>query len=48
MDLNDFLIEKKISIIEGFTQQNPWQIDDLKLLCKNAKTILEIGFNAGH
>lgn len=48
MDLNDFLIEKKISITEGFTQQIPWQIDDLKLLCKNAKTVLEIGFNAGH
>jgi predicted O-methyltransferase YrrM len=48
MDLNDYLLNNNVPIVEGFTKQIPWQIDDLKLLSKNAKTIMEIGFNAGH
>jgi hypothetical protein len=48
MDLNDYLLNNNVPIVEGFTKQIPWQIDDLKILSKNAKTIMEIGFNAGH
>jgi predicted O-methyltransferase YrrM len=48
MDLSSFIKEKNIEINEGFSQQIPWQIDDLNLLAKGAKKIIEIGFNAGH
>lgn len=48
MDLTTYINQKNIRISEGFTQQNPWQVDDLTLLAKEAKQILEIGFNAGH
>ena len=48
MDLTTYINQKNIRISEGFTQQNPWQVDDLTLVAKEAKQILEIGFNAGH
>lgn len=48
MDLSSFIKEKNIGINEGFSQQIPWQIDDLNILAKGAKRIMEIGFNAGH
>jgi len=48
MSLDTYIKNKGISVIEGYSQQIPWQIDDLKSLAKNAKTIVEIGFNGGH
>jgi len=48
MDLNDFLASKEVVIEEGFSQELSWQVDDLKSICADAKTIMEIGFNAGH
>jgi len=48
MDLTNYIKEKKININEGFSQQIIWQVNDLSLLAKEAKTIMEIGFNAGH
>lgn len=46
--LNEFLNERNINITEGYCQQVPKQIENLKNLVKNATNILEIGFNAGH
>ena len=50
--LNEYLLKHGVQVIEGNSQQVQAQIDDLtmvcKLLCKDTKTIIEIGFNAGH
>jgi predicted O-methyltransferase YrrM len=48
MNLNNYIRQKNIKINEGFSQQITWQVDDLSLLCKDKKKIMEIGFNAGH
>lgn len=46
--LSDFLLENRVIIAEGFSQQIPQQVEDLKRLCAHASSICEIGFNAGH
>jgi len=48
MSLDEYIHNKGIHIVEGYSQQIPLQINDLKILAKNAKTIMEIGFNGGH
>lgn len=37
MELTNYIKEKNIGINEGFSQQIPWQVDDLTLLTKDAK-----------
>ena len=48
--LTKYLSSQGITQFEGFTQQIPQQVEDLKHLVKsnNIKKVLEIGFNAGH
>jgi predicted O-methyltransferase YrrM len=46
--LTEYLAKHKIVVHEGFSEQNPKQIEILKMHAHNAKNILEIGFNAGH
>ena len=47
--LDNFLRGKKLNITEGFTQLNLTQCNEIKrLLNKDQKQIMEIGFNAGH
>jgi predicted O-methyltransferase YrrM len=46
--INDFIKSKNIEVVEGSCDQIKNQIDDLVMLTKKAKNILEIGFNAGH
>ena len=48
MSLDEHIRNKGISMVEGYSQQIPSQVNDLKLIAKNAKTIMEIGFNGGH
>jgi FkbM family methyltransferase len=47
-DLTSFLNFQKIVPVEGNSGQIPEQMEDLVYISKNAKNILEIGFNAGH
>lgn len=47
--LNNFLKKYNLNISEGFSQQNLEQCTEIKkLLNKDQKYIMEIGFNAGH
>jgi len=47
--LNNFLKGKNLNITEGFTQLNLVQCNEIKrVLNKDQKQIMEIGFNAGH
>jgi len=47
--LNNFLQKYNLNVSEGFTQQNLAQCEEIKkLLNKDQKYIMEIGFNAGH
>jgi predicted O-methyltransferase YrrM len=48
MSLKEYFERKKVNFIEGYSQQIPQQVTDLKNLVKNATNILEIGFNGGH
>jgi predicted O-methyltransferase YrrM len=48
MNLDEFLRTKNTVIVEGYSQQLPAQIEDLKRLTSTSKNIMEIGFNAGH
>jgi len=47
-NLNDFLNSVGIVPVEGNSDQIPDQTNDLAVLSKSAKNIMEIGFNAGH
>jgi hypothetical protein len=48
--LDDFLKMNGAVAVEGFSQQNPKQVETLKTLVSSEKihSVLEIGFNAGH
>lgn len=46
--LNNFLMKMNVTIIEGYSQQLIEQTNLLKYFAKDAKNILEIGFNGGH
>lgn len=48
--LDKYLQELGITVIEGYSHQNPKQVDTLTHLVsdENIKSVLEIGFNAGH
>jgi hypothetical protein len=47
--LHNFFVQRKINITEGYTQLNLGQCNEIKkLLNKDIKSIMEIGFNAGH
>jgi predicted O-methyltransferase YrrM len=46
--LSQFYEHNNIKLVEGFSQQNPKQVELLAKLSKNAEYILEIGFHAGH
>ena len=46
--INEFLNFNGIVPIEGNSNQIPEQLHDLTVLSKNVKSVLEIGFNAGH
>ena len=50
LGLREFFKVKKINVTEGYTQLNQPQCDEIKKILSNAspKTIMEIGFNAGH
>ncbi len=50
MNLCDYLYLNHIFDMEGYSQQVPGQVNDLKNLVSNLsiKKVLEIGFNAGH
>lgn len=48
MSLNEYLLERGISELEGNISEVPAQQVELATLSKNIKTALEIGFNAGH
>ncbi len=48
MTLTDYLMERRITVIEGNISQVPYQQEELKRLSKDVKTAMEIGFNAGH
>lgn len=49
MDLTSFLNNKKLNIIEGYSQQSLEQVKDLILLTNKSNiNVMEIGFNAGH
>lgn len=48
MSLNEYLIERGITELEGNISDVPAQQAELASFSKNAKTALEIGFNAGH
>lgn len=48
MSLKEFFERNNVNFIEGYSQQIPQQVTDLKNLVKNATNILEIGFNGGH
>jgi len=47
--LDDFFRSRGISVTEGYSQQVPEQVQDLKNLTVNSGlNVMEIGFNAGH
>lgn len=47
--LVSFLKERNVFVAEGFCQQVPQQVEKLtELVQKPVKTVMEIGFNAGH
>ena len=48
MDVSTFLEQRHLCITEGHCMQVDKQIEDLIKLTQDAKTVLEIGFNAGH
>jgi len=48
MPLNEYLLERGISELEGNISEVPDQQVELASFSKNIKTALEIGFNAGH
>ena len=50
LGLREFFKVKKINVTEGYTQLNQHQCNEIKKILSNAspKTIMEIGFNAGH
>jgi len=50
MSLHSYLLGKGFTDFEGFSQQLPQQVEDLGKCVSNdsIKTMLEIGFNAGH
>jgi predicted O-methyltransferase YrrM len=49
MKLNEYYEQEGIIVTEGYTQQVPGQVRDLKyLLSITGPKVLEIGFNAGH
>lgn len=50
MNIGDYLYLNNIFDMEGYSQQVPGQVQDLKNLVSNPsiKRVLEIGFNAGH
>jgi len=47
-NLNSGFVIPQSEVIEGFCEQVPQQLNDLAKIVKDAKSILEIGFNAGH
>jgi predicted O-methyltransferase YrrM len=48
MSLTEFLLENGITELEGNIENVKEQQEELIHLCKNIKTAMEIGFNAGH
>lgn len=48
MTITEFLNNKGFYEFEGYSQEVPQQIEDLIYLTKDAKRVMEIGFNAGH
>jgi len=46
--LDKHLNDRGLTVTEGYSQQNPAQVQHLIRLCADAKTIMEIGFNGGH
>lgn len=46
--LDSYLKLKNLVVTEGYSQQVNQQVQDLMMLSKNKKNIMEIGFNAGH
>jgi hypothetical protein len=48
--LDKHLQELGITVIEGYSHQNPKQVETLRKIAsdENIKSVLEIGFNAGH
>lgn len=49
MSLTSFLNNRGLTILEGYSEQIPQQVEDLKNLTKKPNiNIMEIGFNAGH
>ncbi len=48
MSLKEYYERNNVNVLEGYSQQIPQQVTDLKNLVKQATNILEIGFNGGH
>lgn len=48
MNITRYLTSFGYNTYEGYCQQIPQQVNDLIQLTKHSKTIMEIGFNAGH
>jgi predicted O-methyltransferase YrrM len=49
MSITTFLNKRGFNLFEGYSQQIPQQVADLKQLTQNFKyNVMEIGFNAGH
>ena len=46
--ITEYLNSKGFYSFEGYSQEIPEQVNDLRALSKGKKYILEIGFNAGH
>jgi predicted O-methyltransferase YrrM len=48
MNITRYLNSFGYNNYEGYCQQIPQQVEDLIQLTKHSKTVMEIGFNAGH
>ena len=48
ISLTEYINQHYANIVEGYSQQIPRQVEILESYAKDAKNILEIGFNAGH
>jgi len=49
MSVTTFLHQRGFHTFEGYSQEVPPQVENLKVLSKSpVKTVMEIGFNAGH